>query len=219
MSDKSKYELALSKIDAAHSDDPNRITLPKRHPTINTNAPTPDPDPETTTIPYELHYAQKMTYYLTRLDPLSTSTDLLRLAIRAQHLRRWEIPRSSYPPTKPGYHAWRAELQRRQAALAEQICRESGYTAQEAGRVGALVRKEGLRKGPDRETQMLEDVACLVFLDDQLDGFGEGLGDEEKMVGILRKSWGKMSEEGRREALTIEMSEKGRELVKRALEG
>ena len=194
----SKYEQALQRIDAAHSDDPNTITINGAN------------------VPYELHYAQKMTTYLERLDP--SATDLLRLAVRAQHLRRWEIPRASYPATKIGYHSWRAELQRRQAALAESICVESGYTAEEAARVGAMVRKADLKKG-DAETQTLEDVACLVFLDDQLDNFERQLADEEKMVDILRKSWAKMSEKGRAEALNMQMSEKGKELVTRALAG
>lgn len=194
----SKYDLALSRIDQAHQDDPNKIT--------SNNTPTP----------YELHYAQKMTSYLDRIDP--TATDLLRLAVRAQHLRRWEIPRSSYPATKPGYHAWRAELQRRQAALAEQICLESGYSAEEAGRVGDMVRKADLKSG-DPDTQTLEDVACLVFLDDQFEKFEKELADEEKMVGILRKTWGKMSEVGRAEALKIDLSDRARDLMRRAIEG
>lgn len=195
----SKYEKALALIDRAHQDDPNTITT-------NTNE----------TIPYELHYAQKMTSYLTRLNP--EANELLRLAIRAQHLRRWEVPRSSYPATKIGYHAWRSGLQRRQAELVEGMCVESGYTAEQAGRVGALVRKEDLKAG-DPDTQTLEDVACLVFLDDQFEKFEKELGDEEKMVGILRKTWGKMSDSGRKEALEIQLSDRARGLVQRALEG
>ncbi|KAF7585130.1 hypothetical protein BBP40_012273, partial [Aspergillus hancockii] len=85
-----------------------------------------------------------------------------------------------------------------------------------AGRVGALVRKEGLKS--DSETQVLEDVACLVFLDDQFEEFERGV-EEEKVLGILRKTWGKMSERGRELALEIEMSDRARGLVGRALEG
>lgn len=195
----SKYDLALSLIDQAHQEDPNKTTT-------NTNE----------SLPYELHYAQKMTAYLDRINP--QAPDLLRLAIRAQHLRRWEIPRAAYPANKLGYHAWRSELQRRQGALAEQICLESGYSSEEAGRVGALVSKAGLRGG-DPDTQTLEDVACLVFLDDQFERFERELGDEEKIVGILRKTWAKMSEVGREEALRIELSDRARGLVRRALEG
>lgn len=190
-----KYETALARIDEAHADDPRQ----------SQNA-----------IPYELHYAQQMTKYLSVLQP--DASELLRLAIRAQHFRRWEVPRDSYPATKIGYHSWRAGLQRRQAALVEQICVESGYTAEEAGRVGALVRKADLKQG-DPDTQTLEDVACLVFLDDQFDKFETDLGDEEKMVGILQKTWGKMSERGREEALKIELSDNAKRLVGIALSG
>ena len=194
----SKYELALERIDQAHRDDPNQI------------------ESNGTTTPYELHYARKMSFYLDRLDP--DASDLLRLAVRAQHLRRWEVPRSSYPATKIGYHSWRAGLQRRQAELAVQICLESGYTAEEAARVGAMVRKAELKEG-DPDTQMLEDVACLVFLDDQFDRFEKELGDDEKMVEILRKTWEKMSGLGRAEALKIDLSERAMSLVQKALAG
>ncbi|KAJ5777801.1 hypothetical protein N7520_001047 [Penicillium odoratum] len=191
----SKYDRALEAIDLAHKDDPNKTS---------------------TDTPYELHYAQKMTTYLNRLDP--SASDLLRLAIRAQHLRRWETPRTSYPATKIGYHSWRGALQRTQAALVEKICVEAGYSAEEAGRVGAMVRKADLKKG-DPDTQTLEDVACLVFLDDQFDQFERDIADEEKIVDILRKTWGKMSEAGRAEALKIELSERGAALVQKALAG
>ncbi|KAJ5814922.1 hypothetical protein N7474_006699 [Penicillium riverlandense] len=196
----SRYETALRRIDEAHACDPRQ---------------THDPSSQGQ-IPYELHYANKMTSYLTLVEP--SASELLQLAIRAQHLRRWELPRSEYPATKIGYHSWRAELQRRQATLAEQICTESGYSAEEAARVAALVRKADLKKG-DPETQTLEDVACLVFLDDQFDKFETELGDEDKMVDILRKTWGKMSEKGREEALKIDLSERGKLLVEKALQG
>lgn len=81
-----------------------------------------------------------------------------------------------------------------------------------------MVRKADLKAG-DPDTQTLEDVACLVFLDDQFDKFEKELGDEEKMVGILRKTWGKMSEVGRAEALKIELSDRAKGLVQKALEG
>lgn len=194
----SKYELALERIDQAHSDDPNQV------------------ESNNTTTPYELHYARKMTFYLERINP--AASDLLRLAIRAQHLRRWEVPRSSYPATKIGYHSWRSGLQKRQAELVEQMCLESGYSAEEAARVGAMVRKADLKRG-DPDTQTLEDVACLVFLDDQFDKFEKELGDEDKMIDILRKTWGKMSEAGHAEALKLDLSERATALVTRALAG
>ncbi|RMZ70644.1 glutamyl-trna synthetase [Pyrenophora seminiperda CCB06] len=190
------YLTALTAIDAAHALDPNKITI--------SNTPTP----------YELHYAQKSTYYLSKRCP--SASEPLRLAIRAQHFRRWEVPRSSYPMTRPGYHAWRSYLKTRQASLVEAICLEAGYSKDDAETVGKLIRKEGLRE--NEETMVLEDVACLVFLDDQFEAF-EKEHDEEKIVGILRKSWGKMTERGRELAREVRMDGRGRELMAKALEG
>jgi hypothetical protein len=208
-----KFQRALSAIDEAHSQDPNLTTIT-------------EPNAEPKSIPYELHYACKMTSYLESYNP--SASEPLRLAIRAQHLRRWEVPRSSYPATKAGYLNWRTFLKNRQADQARQICIDSGYSEDEAGRVAALVRKEGLKRKitttttdktaetEEDETQILEDVACLVFLDDQFAAFEKGL-DEEKILGILRKTWAKMSDKGRRMALEIQMSERCRELVQKAL--
>ncbi|KAH7395330.1 hypothetical protein DE146DRAFT_757187 [Phaeosphaeria sp. MPI-PUGE-AT-0046c] len=189
------YEKALAAIDAAHAEDPNKTTS----------------DPST---PYELHYAQKCTSYLEKRQP--TASEPLRLAIRAQHFRRWEIPRSSYPMTRVGYHAWRTFLKKRQASLVIAICIESGYSEDVSERVGALIRKEDLKE--DEETQVLEDVACLVFLDDQFEAF-EKEHDEDKIVGILRKTWGKMSARGRELALEMRMEGRPKEVMDKALAG
>ncbi|MCJ1243666.1 hypothetical protein MMC30_000863 [Trapelia coarctata] len=218
-----RFQAAMLAIDTAHSLDP----------TLHTPSPTPT-NPNPIPIPYELHYAQRSTHYLSLLfshnkPSASDSSEpnphnpspLLTLAVRAQHFRRWEVPRSSYPMTKIGYHAWRTYLKQRQASLVAKILLESGYSASEAEKVGSLIRKEGLGKGgkdEEEEVQILEDVACLVFLDDQFEQFEKGL-EEEKMLGVLRKTWAKMSKRGRGMAAEIEMGERARELVGKALEG
>ncbi len=189
------YEKALRLMDEAHAQDPRIID-----------------DSNGTKIPYELHYAKKMSSYLEKRCPDAAET--LRLAIRAQHFRRWEIPRSAYPMTKAGYHAWRTYLKKRQAEQAEHICLECGYSEEEAHEVGSMIRKENLKK--DEQTQILEDVACLVFLDDQFEEFKKEH-DEEKILVILRKTWGKMSERGHELALEISMSAQASELVQKAL--
>jgi Domain of unknown function (DUF4202) len=229
------FERAISLIDAAHAQDPNKVprsltdkfksssstfsaTLPITAP--SSQAPNPDPDPSPVSlIPYELHYANKMTSYLHLHAP--HPSPLLSLAVRAQHLRRWEIPRSSYPEGKAGYFAWRTFLKKRQGQQAREICLECGFSTEEADRVAALIAKEGLKKGDglgDDEVQILEDVACLVFLDDQFDEFERGH-DEEKIVGILKKTWGKMGGRGRELALQIDMGGRAKELVDKALKG
>lgn len=189
-----KFELALQVFDEAHSQDPNIIVV------------------DGNDQPYELHYSRKMSEYLEKHSPNASA--LLRLAVRAQHLRRWEVPRDSYPMNRQGYYSWRTHLKNRQAELARQICLNSGYSEEDADRVAALIRKENAKK--DEETQVLEDIACLVFLDDQFEEFGKQH-DEEKIVTILRKTWGKMSARGHKLALEISMSDHPKKLIAMAL--
>ncbi|KAI1635917.1 hypothetical protein F4809DRAFT_418946 [Biscogniauxia mediterranea] len=207
------FAAALKLIDEAHAEDPRTTTVPGEL----SNA-----DGAATTIPYELHYAQQMTRWLAVRCPDASPT--LQLACRAQHFRRWETSRSTFPPTRAGYLTWRTR-QKTQAAsqLSALLLSSSPGTsipAADVDRVASLVRKEGLATDP--ETQALEDVACLVFLDGELEGFERDAGDrlgEDKMLGILRKTWAKMSPEGRRLALEMKMGERARALVEKALEG
>lgn len=191
-----RFVNALAALDTAHAQDPNKVTYHGQE------------------QPYELHYAQKMTTYLSQRAPDASET--LRLAIRAQHLRRWEVPRSSYPMNKAGYHSWRTLLKKRQADQASQICLDCGYDSADAERVAALVRKEHLKQ--DEETMVLEDVACLVFLDDQFEEF-EKNHDEEKIINILRKTWVKMSPKGQEMAKDMKMEGRPAELMRKALQG
>lgn len=127
---------------------------------------------------------------------------------------RWEVPRTSYPATRVGYFAWRTFLKKRQADLAAEICTRCNYSAEEAEAVAALIRKEDMKSNV--ESQILEDVACLVFLDDQFEKF-EKEHDEEKIISILKKTWAKMSEGGQKLALEMELSDRAKELVGKAL--
>lgn len=62
------FEAAIALIDEAHSEDPNVVTVNGKE------------------IPYELHYAQKSTYYLGLREP--DASPVLKTAVRAQHFRR-----------------------------------------------------------------------------------------------------------------------------------
>ncbi|KAK3685622.1 cytochrome b2 [Podospora appendiculata] len=126
-----------------------------------------------------------MTRWLATRSPEASPT--LQLACRAQHFRRWEIPRSSYPMTRPGYLTWRAKLKSQAASQVAELLAspavEPALAGEEIERVAALIRKENLKS--DDETQILEDVACLVFLDDQFDEFEKKPEiDEEKIIGF-----------------------------------
>lgn len=190
----SKFQLALHCIDEAHAQDPNTISLDGK------------------ARPYELYYSQRMCKYLEKRCP--NASEMLRLAVRAQHLKRWEVPRGSFPMDKKGYLSWRTHLKKRQAELAHQICLTSGYSVEDSDRVAALIRKENLKE--DEETQVLEDVACLVFLDDQFEEF-EKQHDEDKIISILRKTWAKMSAKGHELAIDISMSDRAKMIFAKAL--
>jgi hypothetical protein len=142
--------------------------------------------------PRELLYAQRMTTWLERFAP--EASEALRLAARSQHIRRWMIPRDHYPMDRRGYLQWRTTLGRFHAEAVATILREVGYEEAMIQRVQALLRKEGLRR--DAEVQCLEDVICLVFLESYCADFARQL-DAAKALGILRKTWSKMSPRGR----------------------
>ncbi|KAF5585197.1 glutamyl-trna synthetase [Fusarium pseudocircinatum] len=198
-----EYARGLELIDAAHAQDSRTVEAP-----------------DGTTIPFELNYAQKMTKWLARRCP--DASPVLQLACRAQHFRRWEIPRSSYPMTRPGYLTWRAKLKAQAATQVAELLAspeiQPPIPEEDRARVAALIRKENLKA--DEETQVLEDTACLVFLDDQFDDFEKKSDlDEAKMIGILQKTWGKMGERGRELALEMNHSDRAKELIGKALAG
>jgi len=123
--------------------------------------------------------------------------------------------------TRPGYLTWRAKLKSQAAVQVAGLLAsptiQPPLTQDEIDRIAALVRKENLKA--DEETQVLEDVACLVFLDDQFDEFEQRSGlDEDKMVGILKKTWVKMSPAGHTLALQMDLSDRAKLLIGKALE-
>jgi hypothetical protein len=139
-----------------------------------------------------------MAEWLARLEP--DASEALRLAVRCQHIRRWTIPRASFPMTRPGYLQWRSTLARFHAEQAGEILRGVGYDEETVARVQSLVRKERLASDP--EAQALEDAACLVFLEGEFVDFARKH-DAQKVEGILRKTWRKMSDRGKAEALKL----------------
>lgn len=162
--------------------------------------------------PAELVYGEHMSQVLGDLYP--EASEALQLAARAQHIRRWTVPRETYPMDRTGYLRWRADLKRRHAEMAGEIMRAVGYDAAEIARVGSLIRKERLKQ--DAESQALEDVACIVFLKHYIDEF-VAKHDDAKLISILRKTWAKMSPVGHQAALALPLSPRVGDLVGRAL--
>ncbi len=163
-------------------------------------------------IAKELLYAQRMTQTLETFEP--NASDALKLAARSQHICRWEIPRNSYPMDRVGYLKWREELKKFHASKASTILQEIGYATEIIDRVSFLIQKKKLKK--DEETQALEDVICLVFLNFYYEEFLTKH-SKEKVIDILQKTWRKMSENGHKAALELSYSEKALDLIKQAL--
>jgi hypothetical protein len=189
-----RFEAAIRRFDEANREDPNREVFEGRE------------------HPRELLYAQRMTHWLDRLAP--EASEPLRLAARSQHLCRWQIPRQQYPMDRAGYHRWRTRLYAFHAEKAGEILREVGYDPATVARVGELLKK--LRIKSDPEMQLLEDVICLVFLENYFADFSRRH-DEAKLITILQKTWRKMSPQGQQAALQLPLSGEARALVEKAL--
>ena len=173
IADRKRFEATIAAFDAANAEDPN---LDEGQ-------------------PKELRYAQRMSDMLERFAP--EAAEAVQLAVRAQHIQRWKTPRSSYPMDRQGYLQWRTGLYKFHAETAGRIMAENGYDGETLDRVKTAVGKKGIKV--NAETQLLEDVTDLVFLEHYLAGFAARHTDysEEKWIEIIRKTWQKMSQAAR----------------------
>ena len=159
----------------------------------------------------ELVYAEWLTNWVLRLCP--QASEELRLAAHCQHLCRWMVPRDSYPMTRPGYLRWREALKKFHAQKAGEILREIGYPEVVVARVQSLNLKKDLPN--DRDTTVLEDALCLVFLEHQLADLANKT-DDEKMINALQKAWKKMTPAARELALKLSYAPREEALLDRA---
>jgi len=172
-----------------------------------------DPNSENSQ-PRELLYAQRLTDWVLKLCP--DAGEELRLAARCQHICRWESPRENYPMTRAGYLKWRADLKKLHSQKSGEILREIGYDEELIRRVQDLNLKKNFPN--DADTRVLEDALCLVFLEFQFAGLAAKTADD-KTINALQKSWGKMTEAARAEALKLNYGEREKTLLQRALNG
>ena len=189
-----RFETAIAIIDQKNAEDPNTY--------------------EVSGIAYskELLYSQRMTRKLLQFEP--NASKALQIAARAQHICRWKIQRNEYPMDRVGYLKWREELKKMHAKLTGEILEQVGFDEQFVDRVQKIILKKLIKK--NEESQTLEDVICLVFLDYYFDEFAAKHTDE-KIIDILKKTWVKMSDKGHQAALQLPFSEKSLGLVKQAI--
>ncbi len=160
----------------------------------------------------ELIYGQRMTFCLNKYWP--KADEILQIAVRAQHIKRWHIKRCDFPKGKTGYYSWRIALGKYHAELTELLMADHGYSCKDAEQTAIIIRKEKLKTNLNSQT--LEDVACLVFLEHYFDGFA-AKHSEEKIIRIIQLTWKKMSKKAQDIALTLNLPEHLTILVSRAL--
>jgi hypothetical protein len=193
-----RYSATIADIDAANADDPRTIAV------------------EGATRPYEVVYSERMTERLSAMYP--EASELLRIAARGQHIRRFDIPRAQFAQGRNGYNEWRRTCREHHAKLLGEIMRRHGYDEGDVDHVAKLVKKEQLKK--DRESQALENVVDVVFLDHYFEEFYGKYShyDDAKIIDIIGKTLRKMSPKGHQAALALELPERTRNLVLAAVE-
>lgn len=189
-----KFETAIALIDKKNAEDPNIYSTSGLD------------------YPKELLYSQRMSRKLLQFN--SNASKALQIAARAQHICRWVIPRNEFPMDRVGYLKWRETLKKMHAKTTVDILQKVGFNEQFINRVEKIILKKLIKKND--ESQTIEDVICLVFLDYYFDEFSAKHSDE-KVIDILQKTWVKMSDKGREAALQLSFSDKGLNLVKKAI--
>lgn len=167
------YQAAIAAFDQANAEDPNKEIFDGKE------------------YPKELLYAQRMSEMQERFAP--QASEAVKLACRAQHIQRWKSPRSDYPMDKKGYMLWRTNLYKFHAETAGALMRQVGYDDEMIARVQTIVGKKELKT--NAETQMMEDVVDLVFIEHYMLAFAmqHPEYDEAKWILIIKKTWDKMS--------------------------
>ncbi len=185
-----KFHAAIARFDAENSRDPNLENG----------------------RPRELLYAERLTGWVLKLAP--NASEPLLLAARCQHICRWESSREDYPATRAGYLKWRADLKKFHAEKSGAILRDVGYDDNTVRCVQELNLKKNFPADP--ECRVLEDALCLVFLKFQFAPLA-AKSEDEKMINALRKSWAKMTDAARAEALKLNLGTRETDLIARAL--
>lgn len=180
-----RFAAAVAAIDAANAEDPVRLVV------------------DGVAQPKEVVHADVVERWVRVFD--SDASEAQLLAARAHHLRRWVVPRSTYPVGRTGYLRWRRDHKQRQAAEVADLLAGVGYDQSTIDTVAALVAKKDL--GRDAQAQVHEDALCLAFAQLQLDDLVEQLG-EERTVEVVVKTMAKMSDTAVAAAGTVELSDR-----------
>ncbi|TMN99337.1 DUF4202 domain-containing protein [Pseudoalteromonas sp. S558] len=169
------FNKVIALIDEANSQDPNNELHDGK------------------SFPKERLYSDRMSEMLLRFMP--NTDELMKIAVRAQHIERWKSPRSDFEMNKQGYHQWRSALYIFHASTVVKLMQQASFDEIEQNRVYEAVAKKNIKRNPD--SQLVEDVASLVFIEHYMLEFTRSKPDydEQKWIGIIRRTWQKMSDD------------------------
>ncbi len=192
------FDAVIAAIDAANAASPRRIEVDGQ------------------SLSYENVYSERMSKTMARMYP--DASQILRIAARAQHIRRWEIPRGDFATGRVGYNKWRKKCREHHAEMVGKIMAEHGFSASEIADVGIYLKKQKLKR--DDNSQALENVVDVVFLKFYWDEFTRKFPqyDDDKLIDIIGKTLLKMSPYGHKAALALDLPPKTLKLVGAALE-
>ena len=188
-----RYDAAVAAIDIANAADPTGVDVRGER------------------VALALVHGRLAVEWIERL--VDNPPETLLLAGRAHHLRRWELPRDSYPLGRAGYLRWRRDQKARHASDVAAILGSCGYETNEIEDVQRLIRRESVDGA-----QAVEDAACLVFIETQLGSLAERM-DHDLLLEVIRKTARKMSDRGLELVASIPLGDAEQSLLKQALGG
>jgi hypothetical protein len=194
LSGSDRYATAASVIDSANAEDPTFVEVRGER------------------MPLALAHGRLAAEWVERLVP--DADEALLLAARAHHLRRWAVPRSTYPEGRAGYLRWRRDQKDRHAKEIADLLLAVGYDETTINRVQILVRRQ--RLDPQTGTQTIEDAACLVFLETQLTDVAGQL-ERDHLIEVVRKTAKKMSDEALAVVGEVPLSDEAKRILSDAL--
>jgi len=189
-----RFSAAVAAFDRVHAQDPQTEAM------------------DGTSVPRAQLFTKRLVDWVERVAP--EADEALRLAAHCQHLGRWQRPRTDYEPGRIGYLRWRRDAAHFHAEQAAHILSDVGYDEAQIDAVRRIVLKRSLKT--DRDAQAMEDALCLSFLEHEAEAFA-AKHDDEKIIEILRRTWGKLSTRGRSLAQGLSLPKHLGDLLERAL--
>jgi Domain of unknown function (DUF4202) len=181
-----------------------------------------DPDSETANgkeYPKELLYAWRIAEMQERYLP--DASEAVRLACRARHIQCWMCPRGGFPMDPDGHLQWRAAQYKCRAEIAGNLMKQAGCGDEMIRRVLTIISEKAHKVNP--ETQLMEDVVDLVFIEHYMIGFATSHPeyDEAKWIEIIKNTWNRMSFRAHEFALTgkLKLPEALAPLILKAVKG